>query len=121
MFRYFEVAEHELMRGLGVPYATTLLGQAFPRAHLSCDFRGAISYDDELDITARIAHVGTSSWTVAFTARNVSRIPDGVSASDAPLVAEGKMVIVSMDPTTERATPLPEELRSVLERARQDH
>ena len=117
MFRYMEVAEHHLMRGLGVPYATTLQGPAFPRAHLSCDFRGAISYDDELDVTARIARVGTTSWTVAFTARNITRMSADGTASDAPIVAEGQMVIVSMDPATERATPLPQELRRVLEGA----
>jgi len=112
MFRYMEVAEHELMRNIGLPYATALEmeGLAFPRAHLSCDFRGPIVYDDELDVSARIARVGTSSWTVAFTARNC-RPPH------APIVAEGEMVIVSMDPHSERSTPLPEQLRATLQSA----
>lgn len=107
MFRYMEVAEHELMRGIGLPYATALEGLAFPRAHLACDFRGPIVYDDELDVSARIARVGTSSWTVAFTARNLSR-------PQSPVVAEGEMVIVSMDPQRERSTPLPEQIRATL-------
>jgi YbgC/YbaW family acyl-CoA thioester hydrolase len=107
MFRYMEVAEHHLMRSIGLPYATALQGQAFPRVHLECDFRSAILYDDELDMTARIAGVGTSSWTVSFTARNVSREQDSI-------VAEGRMIIVSMDPATEHAAPLPEELRQKL-------
>lgn len=107
MFRYMEAAEHHLMRSIGLPYASALQGLALPRVHLSCDFRGAVRYDDELDVTAQIARVGTSSWTVAFTARNLSREQD-------PIVAEGKMVIASMDPATERATPLPEELRETL-------
>ena len=113
MFRYMEVAEHELMRSIGLPYATALElgGLAFPRAHLSCDFRGPIAYDDELDVSARIARVGTSSWTVAFTARNLTRPPH------APIVAEGEMVIVSMDPHSERSTPLPKELSSILQGA----
>ena len=104
MFRYMEVAEHHLMRSIGLPYATALQGQAFPRVHLSCDFRGAIVYDDELDMTAQIAAVGTSSWTVAFTAHNASR-------PNSPVAAEGRMVIVAMDPASERPIPLPEQLR----------
>jgi YbgC/YbaW family acyl-CoA thioester hydrolase len=110
MFRYMEVAEHELMRSIGLPYATALEGLAFPRVHLSCDFRGPVVYDDELDVSARIARVGTSSWTVAFTARN-RRLPHS------PVVAEGEMVIVSMDPQSEQSTPLPEELRATLQGA----
>jgi acyl-CoA thioester hydrolase len=107
MFRYMEVAEHELMRNIGRPYATAPEGPALPRVHLSCDFRGAIRYDDELDVSAHIARVGTSSWTVAVTARNVSH-------DRSPIVAEGQMVIVSMDPATEGATPLPGDLREAL-------
>ena len=107
MFRYMEAAEHHLMRTIGLPYATALEGLAVPRVHLSCDFRGAIRYDDELDVSARIARVGTSSWTVAFTSHNVSR-------EQAPIVAEGQMVIVCMDPATERAAPLPVALHEAL-------
>jgi acyl-CoA thioester hydrolase len=107
MFRYMEVAEHELMRNIGLPYATAPERPALPRVHLSCDFRGAIRYDDELDVSAHLARLGTSSWTVAVTARNVSH-------DQSPIVAEGQMVIVSMDPVTERATPLPGELREAL-------
>jgi len=109
MFRYMEIAEHELMRSLGFQYATSLKSYAFPRVHLECDFQGAIRYDDEIDVMARIERVGTTSWTVAFAA-----YPPNVAASNAPTLATGRMTIVSMDPATERATPLPEELRRVL-------
>ena len=107
MFRYMEVAEHQLMRSIGLPYATALQGQAFPRVHLSCDFRSAIVYDDELDVTAQIATVGTSSWTVVFTARNASR-------PNSPVAAEGRMVIVAIDPVSERPIPLPSPLRRAM-------
>jgi acyl-CoA thioester hydrolase len=107
MFRYMEVAEHQLMRNIGLPYATALQGGAFPRVHLSCDFRGAIRYDDQLDVTAEVASVGTSSWTVAFTVRNVS-------GDQEPIAALGRMVIVSMDPATGRSSPLPADLREIL-------
>lgn len=109
MFRYMEIAEHTLMRSLGLPYATSLQSLAFPRVHLECDFQGAIRFDDEMDVTARVERVGNSSWTVAFAA-----YPPGAAASDAPTLATGRMTIVAMDPTTERATALPNELRRAL-------
>jgi YbgC/YbaW family acyl-CoA thioester hydrolase len=109
MFRYFELAEHALMRELGLPYATTLQEYRFPRVHLSCDFRAAISYDDLLDIETEVEHVGHTSWTLHFNAR---KVPDGV------LAAEGRMTIVALDPETERPTPLPDALRAALEPGR---
>lgn len=106
--RYWEIAEHELMRKLDLPYATTLNEFAFPRVHVSADFRGAILFDDLLEVEARVAQVGRSSWTLAFTARPADAGPD------APILAEGRMTIVAMDPITERSIPIPEELRRAL-------
>lgn len=105
MLRYMEIAEHELMRSLGFPYATTLLALRFPRVHVSCDYRSAIRYDDVLTVEARVDHVGRSSWTVVFTARQ---------ASEGEVAAEGKMTIVALDLESERSRPLPDELRSSL-------
>lgn len=121
MFRYMELVEHELMRGIGMPYATTLQDVAFPRAHLSCDFRGAIAFDDQLVIDARVERVGTSSWTVGFVARHLCGPgqPDAVigEAQAGEVVAEGRMVIVAMDRSTGRSTVLPEGLRRALKEA----
>ncbi len=108
VMRYWEVAEHALMRSLGLPYATTLSEVAFPRVHVSADFKGGIRFDDELEVEARVDRVGTTSWTVAFTARHAD------AGADAPVLAEGRMTIVAMDPVTERPTPVPAELRRAL-------
>jgi acyl-CoA thioester hydrolase len=115
MFRYMEVAEHALMRALGFPYATTLRELAFPRVHLDCDFRGAILFDDVLDIVARVERVGTSSWTVHFTAHHAATEANEPLDQQTTVLAEGRMTIVAMDPSTERATALPEELRRALQ------
>ncbi len=69
MLRYMEIAEHELRRSIGFPQATSFTDTVFPRVHVACDFRGAIRYDDELTIEARVDRVGRSSWTVVFMAR----------------------------------------------------
>jgi YbgC/YbaW family acyl-CoA thioester hydrolase len=111
MFRYFEVAEHHLMRELGLPYSTFLNDIAYPRVHLSVDISGAVRYDDLLDVTARVERVGNSSWTDTFTARQAT---NGSSEQPGPVVAQGRMTIVAMDPQTERSRPLPENLRRVL-------
>lgn len=105
MLRYMEVAEHELMRSLGFPYATTLQDISCPRVHVACDYRSAVRYDDILTIEARVDHVGRSSWTIAYTARVA---PEGVVA------AEGKMTMVAIDVQTERVRTLPDELRAAL-------
>lgn len=111
-FRYMEVAEHTLMRSLAVPYSSTLLGAAFPRVHLEADFRGAIVYDDLLDVEARIERVGTSSWTVAFTGWHAGNGQPDPERGE--IVATGRMTIVAMDPETERSTPIPAALARVL-------
>ena len=113
MFRYFEVAEHELMRHIGLPYATSLSEVAMPRVHLSCDFKGAVRYDDRLVVRAQVEKVGRSSWTDAFTAYKLADGEGWFPASEA-VVATGHMTIVAMDPASERAVPLPEELRRAL-------
>jgi acyl-CoA thioester hydrolase len=115
MLGYMEIAEHELRRSLGFPQATTFPGIVFPRVHVSCDYRGAIRYDDMIEIEARVERVGRSSWTVAFTARLTGDARRGEQA-EMPVVAEGTMTMVAVDPATERAMPLPEELRAALSR-----
>jgi YbgC/YbaW family acyl-CoA thioester hydrolase len=106
--RFMEVAEHHLMREIGYSYATVLRDQAYPRVHLNCDFYGAIQYDDELTVEARVERVGRSSWTVAFVGRHVA------APESAEPVATGKMTIVCMDPATQHARPLPDDLRAAL-------
>jgi acyl-CoA thioester hydrolase len=105
MFRYFEIAEHDLMRAIGLPYSQSLLEYKFPRVHLDCDFRSAIVFDDLLDIETTVARIGSTSWTVRFVARQ---------ARDGTLAAEGHMVMVALDMATERPIALPAELRAAL-------
>jgi acyl-CoA thioester hydrolase len=113
ILRYMEIAEHELRRSIGFPQATSFPDVVFPRVHVECDFRGAIGYDDQLAIEAKVERVGRSSWTVAFTAR-LTRAAGGEWKQPSPVVAEGRMTMVAMDVATEQAIPLPDELRSAL-------
>jgi len=117
MFRYMEIAEHELRRSIGFPQATSFPETVFPRVRVTCDFRGAIRYDDELTIEARVERVGRSSWTVAFVARSTGEARTRGQEGIQDIVAEGQMTMVAMDATTERAVSLPDDLRFALENA----
>ena len=130
LFRYYEIAEHTLMRAIGMPYATMLGDVAYPRVSLTCDIKRAIVFDDQLDVAAEVDRVGSSSWTIAFTVRAAAERDEaangyGVAALTAspastpspderPIIATGRMTIVAMDPATERAMPLPPKLRQAL-------
>ena len=74
--------------------------------------------DDVLMVEARVHHVGRSSWTVAFTIRSIEEVArteeQDSTQTVGEIVAEGKMTIVAMDPTTERAKSLPDDLRRAL-------
>ena len=118
MMRYFEIAEHAMMRAIGLPYATAtaLKGTAFPRVHLDVDFRAPVVFDMLLDVEARVDRIGTTSWTNAFSVHRAADDDAALPSASVPgaLVAEGHMTVVAMDPITERPTPIPDELRRAL-------
>ena len=114
ILRYMEIADHELLRSLGFPYVATLPSLALPRVHVSCDYRAAVYYDDVLSVEARVERVGRSSWTEVFVVRLLER---GAQSDPAhPVVAEGRMIIVAMNPQTQTSMPLPDDLRAALTR-----
>ena len=101
MFRYFESAETEFLREFGVIYGKS--GLAFPRVHVECDFFLAIVHDDLIEIEVFLAQLGRSSLRLEFRALKSSH-----------LAAKGAVVIVCMDKKTQRATPIPHELKQGL-------
>jgi acyl-CoA thioester hydrolase len=104
--RYFEVAEHALMRALfagGRPGNGPFL---LPRVHVEADYLAPLRYADEFDCTARVTAVGGSSVTYGF---DIQRI-DGVAC------IRGKIVAVACD-LAGRPIPLPTALRDGFTRA----
>lgn len=102
--RYFEVAEHALMRRLfpqGRPGDLRL-----PRVHVEADYKAALRYPDEFTCTVRIDAVGRSSVTYSY---DIDRL-DGVKC------IRGKIVAAAVD-ATGHSTALPEALRRSLEAA----
>jgi acyl-CoA thioester hydrolase len=84
--RYFEAAEHALMRAVTITLdePRTLL----PRVHVEADFKAMLAWEDEIDCTVRVAHVGRTSITFVF---EVTRCADAVIA------VTGKIVAVAVD------------------------
>lgn len=103
MFRYFESAEIEFMRRLGVSYTKNRYG--FPRVHVECDFLLSMVHDDEIEIEVFLTKLGRSSVRLEFHTWKERR-----------LAARGAIVIVCMDKVTERAVAIPSDLREKLER-----
>ena len=106
MLRYFEAAEQEFIRSLRLNYRDTLQEIGFPRVHAECDYRSAVVFDDELEVTVQVRRVGNSSYTLGFTVTNGQTV-----------AAAGNLVVVSFDRRQNRAMPLPDALREALKSA----
>ena len=102
--RFFEIAETELFRAVGLPYGDVFdeLDVWLPRAHLECDFRRAAQLDDLLEVSVYVGRVGTRSLRLNFEVRR-----KGV----AEIVAEAHFVLVAVRRGTFESVPVPEELR----------
>jgi len=102
--RFFEFAETELFRSVGLPYSVMFdeLDVWLPRAHLECDFRRAAQLDDLLAVSVYVGRVGTKSLRLNFEVRR----------KDEPeLIAEAHFVLVAVRRDTFETVNLPEELR----------
>jgi len=105
--RYFEVAEHGLMRKLFAGVAGTAERSfMLPRVHVEADYKAPLRYPDEFDCTARVAALGRSSVTYGYEIRRL----------DAVVAIVGRIVAVAID-LAGRAIPLPDQLRAALSAA----
>jgi YbgC/YbaW family acyl-CoA thioester hydrolase len=68
-FRYMEAAEHAYLRACGLSVFQQWEGETltFPRVSASCDFRRPARFQDVLDITVSVVHLGRSSIRFGFT------------------------------------------------------
>ncbi len=82
--RFLELAETELFRALGYPYATLWdrLDIWLPRVQLHFDYRNPVRLDDLVDIEVWVGRIGRSSIRFEFLLRR----PDGEVAAEAYLV-----------------------------------
>ncbi|HZH90750.1 MAG TPA: thioesterase family protein [Pyrinomonadaceae bacterium] len=102
--RFFEIAETELFRTVGLPYGRMFdeLDVWLPRAHLECDFRQAAQLDDLLEVSVYVGRIGTKSLRLNFEVRR---------NGDPSIVAEAHFVLVAVRRNTFDSVPVPEELK----------
>lgn len=90
--RFFEIAESELFRSLGLPFSSLFEKFDFwlPRAQLHFEFRQPALLDDKLDLEMWVSKIGTSSLRLEFQARKDNASRDLTAEAYAVLVAVGR-------------------------------
>ncbi len=101
-FRYFEVAEFEFLRALGVSHASAARAVDFPRVSVSATYKRPITVDDVIELRIRPGRVGTTSVTYLHEIFH-----------DGELVIEGQVTAVAIG-RDGKPCPLPEPLRRAL-------
>ena len=102
--RFFEFAETELFRAVGLPYGVMFdqLDIWLPRVHLECDFRHAAQLDDLLEVSVYIGRIGTKSIRLNFEVRRTG---------EDTIIAEAHFVLVAVRRATFETVAVPEELK----------
>lgn len=105
--RFFEFAETELFRAVGLPYSVMFdeLDIWLPRVHLECDFRHAAQLDDLLEVSVYVSRIGNKSMRLNFEVRR---------KGEEALIADAHFVLVAVRRETFETVPIPEELRQRL-------
>ncbi len=105
--RFFEFAETELFRAVGLPYSVMFdeLDIWLPRAHLECDFRRAAQLDDLLEVSVYVGRTGTKSLRLNFEVRR---------KGEEEIIAEAHFVLVAVRRDSFQTVALPAELKRCL-------
>ncbi|HEV7472707.1 MAG TPA: thioesterase family protein [Pyrinomonadaceae bacterium] len=105
--RFFEFAETELFRAVGLPYSVMFdeLDVWLPRVHLECDFHHAARLDDLLEVSVYVGRFGNKSMRLDFEVRR---------KGDELIIAHAHFVLASVRRDTFETVPIPEQLRDRL-------
>ena len=105
--RFFEIAETELFRAVGLPYPVMFvdLDIWLPRVHLECDFHHAARLDDLLEVSVYVGRFGNKSMRLDFEVKR---------KGETLLVAQAHFVLASVRRDTFETVPIPDELRERL-------
>lgn len=101
--RFFEFAETELFRHVGLPYGEMFdrLDIWLPRVHLECDFYRAAKLDYLLEVAVFVGRIGAKSIRFDFEVRR---------KGEDELLAAAHFVLVSVSRDTEKSIAIPAEL-----------
>lgn len=108
-FRMMEVTEHAFFRSLGFSVNTFIEGREYgwPRVHVSCDYKSALRFEDEVDVHMVLTEKRSKALSYLFTFRKGETV-----------VAVGNMTVVCVLMDKEagkmKAVNIPEPLASLL-------
>jgi len=105
--RFFEFAETELFRSVGLPYGVMFdeLDIWLPRVHLECDFHHAAQLDDLLEVSVYVGRFGNKSMRLDFEVRR---------KGDDLIIADAHFVLAAVRRDSFETVPIPDELRKRL-------
>lgn len=105
--RFFEFAETELFRAVGLPYGVMFdeLDIWLPRVHLECDFHHAAKLDDMLAVSVYVGSFGNKSMRLDFEVRR-----KGVEE----IIAHAHFVLAAVRRDSFETVRIPDELRQRL-------
>ncbi len=105
--RFFEFAETELFRSVGLPYGVMFdqLDIWLPRVHLECDFRHAAQLDDLLEVSVYVGSFGNKSMRLNFEVRR---------KDEELLIADAHFILAAVRRDTFETVRIPQELRQRL-------
>jgi acyl-CoA thioester hydrolase len=104
--RFVELAETELFRAAGFPYATVWdqLGIWLPRVQVHFDYRSPARLDEQLDIDIWLGRIGGRSLRLEFA----------IFKPGGELAAEGHVVMVAVARKAGKSTDVPKALAQAL-------
>jgi len=105
--RFFEFAETELFRSVGLPYGVMFdaLDIWLPRVHLECDFHQAARLDDLLEVSVYVGHFGNKSMRLDFEVRR---------KGEEAIIADAHFVLAAVRRNTFETVRIPDKLRERL-------
>jgi len=105
--RLFQVAEEELFRACGLPFAELReeMGVWIPRKAFQVEFHSPAQLDEEVAVRAHFSRIGTTAITMQF---------EVYRAADRAHRASGSLTVVAVDKPIMRPRPIPDAVRAKL-------
>lgn len=105
--KYFEVAEHEMMRAAGLPFETLRVdrGVQIPRKAFQVEFHSPAQMDELLEVQVGVAKIGNTSLTFRYEVYNAQTHEHRASAT---------LTVVNVVKETIEKRPIPDWLRETL-------
>jgi acyl-CoA thioester hydrolase len=105
--RFFEIAETELFRAVGLSYGTMFdeLDIWLPRVHLECDFHRVARLDDLLELNVYVGPFGNKSMRLNFEVHRKGELE---------IIADAHFILAAVNRVNFQTVPIPNLLKDRL-------